>query len=143
MRGAAAEGLAAVPRGSGTRLAWGGPPTRCDLVLDTRRMNRVLEHAAGDQVVRVQAGVGLDQLAAVLAGAGQRLALDPPPPAPLPVPLHAPVTASPPASGSAAPAPGHPLRAARNGTRTSTVSRGLAAGAARPPPPRYRTHPAP
>ena len=78
MRAAAAEGLAAVPRGAGTRLAWGSPPDRCDLVIDTRRLNRVLEHAAGDLVVRVQAGVGLDQLAAVLAEAGQRLALDPP-----------------------------------------------------------------
>jgi glycolate oxidase FAD binding subunit len=79
LRAAAAEGMTAVPRGGGTRLAWGCPPASCDLVIDTRRMNRVLEHAAGDQVVRVQAGVGLDQLAAVLARAGQRLALDPPP----------------------------------------------------------------
>jgi glycolate oxidase FAD binding subunit len=78
MRAAAAEGLAAVARGSGTRIAWGSPPARCDLVIDTGRMNRVLEHAAGDQVVRVQAGLRLDQLAAVLAEAGQRLALDPP-----------------------------------------------------------------
>jgi glycolate oxidase FAD binding subunit len=78
MRAAAAEGMTVVPRGSATRLAWGCAPTRCDLVIDTRRMNRVLEHAAGDQVVRVQAGVGLDQLGALLAGAGQRLALDPP-----------------------------------------------------------------
>jgi glycolate oxidase FAD binding subunit len=79
LRAAAAEGMTAVPRGGGTRLAWGKPPTSCDLVIDTRRMNRALEHAAGDQVVRVQAGVGLDQLAALLARAGQRLALDPPP----------------------------------------------------------------
>ena len=78
MRAAAAEGLAAVPRGAGTRLAWGSPPDRCDLVIDTRRLNRVLEHAAGDLVARVQAGVGMDQLAEVLAAAGQRLALDPP-----------------------------------------------------------------
>jgi glycolate oxidase FAD binding subunit len=78
LRAAAAEGLAAVPRGAGTRLAWGSPPTRCDLVIDTRGLNRVLEHAAGDLVVRVQAGVGTDQLAEVLAAAGQRLALDPP-----------------------------------------------------------------
>jgi glycolate oxidase FAD binding subunit len=82
LRAAAAEGLAAVPRGTGTRLAWGAPPTRCDLVIDTRRMDRVLEHAAGDQVVRVQAGVALDRLAAVLGAAGQRLALDPPPGSP-------------------------------------------------------------
>jgi glycolate oxidase FAD binding subunit len=78
MRAAADEGLTALPRGGGTRLAWGSPPTRCDLVIDTRGLNRVLEHAAGDLVVRVQAGVDLDQLAATLARAGQRLALDPP-----------------------------------------------------------------
>ncbi len=78
MRAAAAEGLAAVPRGAGTRLAWGSPPDRGDLVIATRRLNRVLEHAAGDLVARVQAGVGMDQLAEVLAAAGQRLALDPP-----------------------------------------------------------------
>ena len=78
MRAAADEGLTAVPRGAGTRLAWGSPPDRCDLVIDTRGLNQVLEHAAGDQVVRVQAGIGLDRLAAVLAAAGQRLALDPP-----------------------------------------------------------------
>jgi glycolate oxidase FAD binding subunit len=79
LRAAAAEGMTAVPRGGGTRLAWGSPPVSCDLVIDTRRMNRVLEHAAGDQVVRAQAGVALDQLAGLLARAGQRLALDPPP----------------------------------------------------------------
>jgi glycolate oxidase FAD binding subunit len=79
MAAAASLGLTAVPRGAGSRLAWGLPPATCDLVIDTQGMNRVLEHAAGDLVVRVQAGVGLDQLAAVLAKAGQRLALDPPP----------------------------------------------------------------
>ena len=81
LRAAADEGLTAVPRGAGTRLAWGCPPDRCDLVIDTRGLNQVLEHAAGDLVVRVQAGVGLSQLAGVLAAAGQRLALDPPAPA--------------------------------------------------------------
>ena len=38
----------------------------------------MVEHAAGDLVVTVQAGVRLDDLAEVLAAAGQRLALDPP-----------------------------------------------------------------
>jgi glycolate oxidase FAD binding subunit len=78
---ASSLGMTAVPRGSGTRLAWGVPPASCDLVIDTLLMNRVLEHAAGDLVVRAQAGVSLDQLAGVLARAGQRLALDPPDPA--------------------------------------------------------------
>jgi glycolate oxidase FAD binding subunit len=78
MRAAAALGLAVLPRGTGTRIAWGAPPRRCELIIDTRRMNAVLEHAAGDLVVRVQAGAGAGQLAATLASAGQRLALDPP-----------------------------------------------------------------
>jgi glycolate oxidase FAD binding subunit len=76
MRAAADLGLIVVPRGSGSRLHWGAPPTSCDLIVDTRRLDRVLEHAAGDLVVSVQAGVHLDVLAEVLATAGQRLALD-------------------------------------------------------------------
>ncbi len=125
MRAAAADGLATVPRGAGTRLAWGSPPTRCDLVIDTRRMNRVLEHASGDLVARVQAGAGLDQLAAVLGEAGQRLALDPPPtPHPPPhslstVPLHSPFTG--------------------NGSGPGTVGGVLATGAAGPLRLRYGT----
>ncbi len=78
MRAAAAAGLAVLPRGTGTKLGWGAPPRRGDLIVETRLLNSVLEHAAGDLVVRVQAGVGLGQLAAALAAAGQRLALDPP-----------------------------------------------------------------
>ncbi len=79
LRAAAGLGLAVLPRGSGSRLGWGPPPRRCDLVVDMTRMNRVLEHAAGDLVARVQAGISLERLAGVLATAGQRLALDPPP----------------------------------------------------------------
>jgi len=78
LRAAAGLGLAVVPRGSGSRLDWGQAPTSCDLIVDTRRMDQVLEHAAGDQVVAVQAGIRLDELAKVLATAEQRLALDAP-----------------------------------------------------------------
>ena len=68
--------LAVVARGSGSKLGWGAPPRRCDLVVDTSRLDQVLEHAAGDLVARVQAGVSLHQLGELLAGAGQQLALD-------------------------------------------------------------------
>jgi glycolate oxidase FAD binding subunit len=78
LQAAAALGLTVVPRGSGRRIGWGVPPHSCDLVVSTRRLDRVIEHAAGDLVVSVQAGVALDQLQARLAAAGQRLALDPP-----------------------------------------------------------------
>ena len=74
---AAGLGLAVLPRGGGTRLAWGAAPSRCDLVVDTGQLNAVLEHSAGDQVVRAQAGVPMAALAQILATAGQRLAVDP------------------------------------------------------------------
>ncbi|MCW2899332.1 MAG: linked oxidase domain protein [Streptosporangiaceae bacterium] len=78
MRVAAEHRLAVVPRGAGTRLHWGVPPDRCDLLVDTRRLNRIVEHAAGDLVVKVEAGVSMDRLAEVLRASGQRLALDAP-----------------------------------------------------------------
>jgi glycolate oxidase FAD binding subunit len=78
MAAAAGLGLTVVPRGSSSRLDWGCPPDGCDLVIDTGRMDAVLEHAAGDMVARVQAGITLEALQRRLAEQGQRLALDPP-----------------------------------------------------------------
>ncbi|MEV0232385.1 FAD-binding oxidoreductase [Nonomuraea sp. NPDC050786] len=78
LRACAEQDLAVVPAGGGTKLHWGPPPERCDVLLDMCCMNAVLEHAAGDLVVRAQAGVTMDALAATLADQGQELALDPP-----------------------------------------------------------------
>jgi glycolate oxidase FAD binding subunit len=78
LRAAAAAGLAVVPRGAGTGFGWGSPPSRCDLVVDLRAMDQVIEHEAGDLVVRVQAGMTIGQLASALVSAGQELALDVP-----------------------------------------------------------------
>ncbi|MGH3388090.1 MAG: FAD-binding oxidoreductase [Actinomadura sp.] len=78
LRVAAEHGLTVVPRGAGTRLHWGMPPHRCDLLVDTRGLNRIVEHAAGDLVVKVEAGLPVDRLAETLSAAGQRLALDTP-----------------------------------------------------------------
>ena len=78
LRIAAAHGLTVVPRGAGTGLAWGQPPASADLVLDMTAMDRVIEHAAGDLVARVQAGATMGHLASVLASAGQQLAVDAP-----------------------------------------------------------------
>ncbi|QYJ15863.1 hypothetical protein Rxycam_01691 [Rubrobacter xylanophilus DSM 9941] len=80
MRVAHREGLAVIVRGSGTKLGWGNPPAAADLILGTTRLDKVLEHAAGDLVLRVQAGVRLEELQKRLAGAGQMLAIDPPHP---------------------------------------------------------------
>jgi glycolate oxidase FAD binding subunit len=78
LRACAEHDLAVVPRGSGSRLHWGTPPSRCDVVIDTLRMGQVIEHAAGDLVARLQAGARLGEVAAVLGAAGQEIALDVP-----------------------------------------------------------------
>src|SRR5918992_2291355 len=78
MRVAAEQGLSVIARGAGTRLRWGHPPASCDLLIDTGGLDRVIDHAAGDLVVKVEAGVTMDRLAEVLAAQGQRLAIDTP-----------------------------------------------------------------
>ena len=77
LRFAAEEGLAVSPRGGGTKSSLGNPPRGLDLVLSTARMNEVIEHVPGDQVVRVQAGIKLQDLQERLAGSDQMLGLDP------------------------------------------------------------------
>ncbi|MER6944874.1 FAD-binding oxidoreductase [Nonomuraea sp. NPDC000554] len=76
LRACTEHDLAVVPVGGGTKLHWGRPPERCDVLLDLCCLNEVLEHAAGDLVVRTQAGVTMGALAAALAEKGQELALD-------------------------------------------------------------------
>ncbi|MDN3353503.1 FAD-binding oxidoreductase [Actinomadura sp. DC4] len=76
LRAAAEHELTIVPRGAATKLHWGAPPERCDLIVDTRRLARVIEHVAGDLVVKAEAGLPLDDLQEVLADSRQQLALD-------------------------------------------------------------------
>jgi glycolate oxidase FAD binding subunit len=78
LRAAAATGLTVVPRGRGTKMTWGRPPERVDLVLDLGRMDAVVDHAAGDLIVEAQAGAPLSAVQETVAGAGQRFALDDP-----------------------------------------------------------------
>jgi glycolate oxidase FAD binding subunit len=68
--------LAVLSRGAGTKLDWGAEPSAVDLVVDLSRLDSVVEHAVGDLVVVVQAGVRLSALQDVLGSAGQMLALD-------------------------------------------------------------------
>jgi glycolate oxidase FAD binding subunit len=69
--------VAVVPRGGGTKLAWGNRPARVDAILSTSRLNRVIEHAWSDLTVSVEAGCTIQKLQDTLALHGQRLALDP------------------------------------------------------------------
>jgi glycolate oxidase FAD binding subunit len=81
LRACAEHDLAVVPRGSGSRLGWGAPVSRCDVVVEMLGMGAVIEHASGDLVARVQAGARFRDVAAVLGAAGQEIALDVPGPA--------------------------------------------------------------
>ena len=71
-------GLAVSPRGGGTSTSLGNPPRELDLVVSTARMNEVIEHVPGDQVVRVEAGLRFQDLQERLAGSNQMLGVDPP-----------------------------------------------------------------
>jgi glycolate oxidase FAD binding subunit len=70
------DGLAVIPRGGGTKLDWGNPPSRADLVLSMARLSRVIEHAWADLTVTVEAGCTIAELQGTLAEHGQRLAID-------------------------------------------------------------------
>jgi glycolate oxidase FAD binding subunit len=76
LRATAAHGLSVVPRGGGTKLGWGAPPSSVDLLLDLSRLDRVLDHQAGDLIVETQAGARLAEVQEVLGRQGQRLVID-------------------------------------------------------------------
>lgn len=70
-------GLAVIPRGGGTKITWGNPPSRADVILSTARLNNVREHASSDLTVTVEAGCTIQKLQETLIRHGQRLAIDP------------------------------------------------------------------
>lgn len=85
---ATGAGLKVIPRGGGSKMDWGnrlfgngelGDSERGSdaLILSTRRLNRVVEHAWGDMTATVEAGCTFQEFQQTLAEHGQRLALDP------------------------------------------------------------------
>jgi glycolate dehydrogenase FAD-binding subunit len=77
LRVATAHDLTVVVRGGGTKLDWGAPPERVDLLLDTTGLDALVEHVAGDLVCVVEAGRTLATLESDLGPSGQRLGVDP------------------------------------------------------------------
>ncbi len=76
LRAAAAHRMSVVPRGRGTKMSWGTPPTSADVLLDVSALDQVLDHAAGDLIVAAQAGALLADVQQEVGSAAQRLALD-------------------------------------------------------------------
>ena len=64
--------------GGGSKRDWGGVRVPADLVVSTAALDRIVEHAAGDFVVTVEAGARLADVQQAVGAAGQWLALDPP-----------------------------------------------------------------
>jgi len=82
MRVSAEHDLAVVPAGDGTKLGWGSPPERCDLLIDTCCLllgdGSAVDHSSGDLVARAGAGLPLSVLNSMLSRSRQELALDTP-----------------------------------------------------------------
>ena len=75
---AAAGGRSVRIVGGGTKQAWGAAASEPAVTLETGRLDRILEHNAGDLTAVLEAGVPLARAQAAFASTGQMLALDPP-----------------------------------------------------------------
>jgi glycolate oxidase FAD binding subunit len=71
----AAEKLAVIPLGAGTKRGIGMPPARYHVALRTTRLDRVLDYDPGDLTLGVEPGIGIAKLAEVLAERRQFLPL--------------------------------------------------------------------
>jgi glycolate oxidase FAD binding subunit len=80
LRLAADRGLRVLPRGSGSKIDWGRPPSGVDLLLDTARLGGIWHHDVGAATAEVGTGTPVRALQAALALRGQRLPVDPPSP---------------------------------------------------------------
>lgn len=76
LRAAHQRGLAVVVRGHGTKLSWGAPPQRLDVLLDTTGLDALVEHARGDLIATAGAGMPLARLQEQLADGGHQLVVD-------------------------------------------------------------------
>ena len=75
---ASEQGYTVIPRGGGTKMDFGHPPARADIVVSLARMNRIVSHEPADQTATAEAGITMAGLQAGLGERGQYLPLDPP-----------------------------------------------------------------
>jgi glycolate oxidase FAD binding subunit len=78
LRFASEAGLGVVPWGHGSYQSIGLPPSRYDLALDLRGLDRLVAHEPADMTTTAQAGIRFGELQSRLAAHGQFIALDPP-----------------------------------------------------------------
>lgn len=73
---AAKDRLQTVIRGGGSKIAWGRPPARIDLLSSTARLNKLVAHRHGDLTATVQAGMRLADFNAALRSQRQWLPVE-------------------------------------------------------------------
>jgi len=78
VREAAGRRTPVYPIGGGTTIACGRRPTEPGIGLSTAGLNRIVDHAADDMTITLEAGVTVAQLAGQLADRKQRLPIDVP-----------------------------------------------------------------
>lgn len=66
-----------LPCGSGSKIDWGGLVQNINLIISTQHLNNIIDHAAGDLTITVEAGIKLIEIQKILAQANQFLALNP------------------------------------------------------------------
>jgi glycolate oxidase subunit GlcD len=78
MRLASAEGWSVIPAGAGSWLDVGNSRRDVDLIVNTTKLSRIIEHEPADLIATAEAGVTLHEFNSELAKRGQWLPLDPP-----------------------------------------------------------------
>jgi glycolate oxidase FAD binding subunit len=69
---------AVIPWGGGTAMAIGNPPRQADVVIETRKLNRMIEHDHANLTATVHSGITLSALQSLLAPQTQFAPLDTP-----------------------------------------------------------------
>ncbi len=78
MKVASRESLAIAPWGGGTKIGLGREPQKADVVICTRRLNRIIEYEPSDLVGIAECGISLRDFQKALSEKNQFLATDPP-----------------------------------------------------------------
>lgn len=71
------QGWVILPMGNGTKIHWGKPADNYHLMVSTKKLNGIIDHAVEDLTVTVESGMKIKDLQDFLALKGQFLPIDP------------------------------------------------------------------
>jgi glycolate oxidase FAD binding subunit len=71
------QGWVILPIGNGTKIDWGKPPHNYDVMVSTKEINGIIDHAVEDLTITVESGMKIKDLQEFLALKGQFLPINP------------------------------------------------------------------